>query len=166
MHCTKYILDLFFSSPGTCLNIHEDERMKPENWIPLGWLPIVDNERSLRPSQGYEGCAARNCRLFHECWKHFLSNWDMFSTKHRIVIYPDGIARETMHFIAGLLGDQQVYLVHLVYLCHNIYLEYFFYLVYLLTYRKEINSRVNLLLLAIAARQPRNSFLQLIVPWL
>ena len=48
MHCTKYILDLFFSSPGTCLNIHEDERMKPENWIPLGWLPIVDNERSLR----------------------------------------------------------------------------------------------------------------------
>ncbi len=33
----------------------------------------------------------------------------MFSTKHRLVIYPDGIARETMHFIAGLLGDQQVY---------------------------------------------------------
>ena len=86
----------------------------------------------------------------------------MFSTKHRLVIYPDGIARETMHFIAGLLGDQQVYLFHLVYLCIKVYL---YYLVYLLTYRKEINSRVNLLLLAIAARQPRNSFLQLIVPW-
>jgi hypothetical protein len=32
------------------------------------------------------------------------------------------------------------------------------------TYRKEINSRVNLLPLTIAARQPNNSFLQLIVP--
>jgi hypothetical protein len=65
--------------------------MKPENWIPLGWLPIVDNDRSLRPSQGHEGCPARNCRLFHECWKHFLSNWHTFSTKHLLVIFPDGI---------------------------------------------------------------------------
>ena len=95
--------------------------MKLENWIPLGWLPILDraNDRSLRPTQGYEGCPARNARLFHECWRHFLSNWDTFSKKHRIVIYSDGIARESMHFIAGMLGDQQVYLVdisHLLYL--------------------------------------------------
>jgi hypothetical protein len=98
--------------------------MKPENWIPLGWLPIVDNDRSLRPSQGYEGCPARNCRLFHECWKHFLSNWHTFSTKHRLVIYSDGIARQTMHFIAGLLGDQQVYLQHIVYLGYLLNLMY------------------------------------------
>jgi hypothetical protein len=31
---------------------------------------------------------------------------DTFSSKHRLVIYPDGIARETIHFIAGLLGDE------------------------------------------------------------
>ena len=78
------------SIPGT----HEDERMKPENWIPLAWLPIINADK--RPTQGYEGSPARNCRLFHECWKRFLSNWNMFSTVHRIVIYADGIARETM----------------------------------------------------------------------
>ncbi len=57
-----------------------------------------------------------------------------------------------------------------------VYIDYFgllFYLVHLFvllityftyqTYRKGINSRLNLLPLAIAARQPNNSFLQLIV---
>ena len=95
----------------------------------------------------------------------------MFSSKHRLVIYPDGIARETMHFIAGLLGDQQVYFS--VYLCYLVKFGLLFYLVYLFvvfityvtyqTYRKGINSLLNLLPLAIAARQPNNSFLQLIV---
>jgi hypothetical protein len=47
---------------------------------------------------------------------NILSNWHTSSSKHRLVIYPDGIARETMNFIAGLLGDQQVDLLHLVYL--------------------------------------------------
>ena len=105
-----------FGKTGTCLNINEDERMKPENWIPLGWLPIIDASKSLRPTQGYDGSPARNCRLFHECWKRFLSNWQMFSTVSRVVIYADGIARETMHFIAALLGDQQVDLSYLFYL--------------------------------------------------
>ena len=100
---------------GVSLNIHEDERMKPENWIPLGWLPIIDESKTLRPRQGYEGGPARNLRLQHECWKRFLSNWDTFSTKHRVVIYADGMARETMHFIAGLLGDQQVVLMALMF---------------------------------------------------
>ncbi len=77
--------------------------MKPENWIPLGRLPIIDASKSLRPTQGYDESPARNCRLFHEGWKHFLSNRQMFSTVSRVVIYADGFARETMHFIAGLL---------------------------------------------------------------
>ena len=83
--CYLWIL-MNISIPGTQLNIHEDERMKPENWIPLAWLPIINadkSRRSRRPTQGYEGSPARNCRLFHECWKRFLSNWDMFSTVHR-----------------------------------------------------------------------------------
>ncbi len=96
------------SAPGTSLNVHEDEQMKPENWIPLGWLPIIDADKSQRPTQGYNGSPARNCCLFHECWKRFLSNWQMFSTVHWIVVYADVVARETMHFIAALLGDQQV----------------------------------------------------------
>ncbi len=84
--------------------------MKPENWIPLGRLPIIDKDKTRRLTQGYEGDPARNCRLLGECWKILLSNWAMFSTTHRLVIYTDGMARETMHLIAGLLGDQQVYL--------------------------------------------------------
>jgi hypothetical protein len=114
-----------FCKLGTALNIHEDERMKPENWIPLGWLPIIDASKSRRPTQGYDCSPARNCRLFHECWKRFLSNWQMFSTVHRLVIYADGIARETMHFIAALLGDQQVYLSNLLFFW---YLRYVCYL--------------------------------------
>ena len=54
------------SVPGVSLNIHEDERMKSENWIPLGWLPIIDSGKSQRPTQGYEGSPARNLRLQHE----------------------------------------------------------------------------------------------------
>ncbi len=61
----------FVSAPGVSLNIHEDERMKPENWTPLGWLPIIDATKSLRPTQGYEGSPARNLRLQNECWRRF-----------------------------------------------------------------------------------------------
>jgi hypothetical protein len=40
----------------TLLNIHDDERQKPENWIPVGWLPIYDDKKTkgLRPGRGYE----------------------------------------------------------------------------------------------------------------
>jgi hypothetical protein len=33
------------------------------------------------------------------------------SLQNSIVIYADGMARETIHFIAGLLGDQKVLLL-------------------------------------------------------
>ena len=147
--------------PGTQLNIHEDKRMKPENWIPLGWLPIINAEKSRRPKQGYEGSAARNCRLFHECWKRFLSNWNMFSTVHRIVIYADVIARETMHFIAALLGDQQVDQTTLLILL--MLLMRVIILISLIVLRKEINGRLNQLPPAIAALSLRsNSLIQIV----
>jgi hypothetical protein len=114
--------------------------MKPENWIPLGWLPIIDATKSRRPTRGYEGSPARNLLLQHECWRRFLSNWSMFLTKHRVVIYGDGIARETQHFIAGLLGDQQVlYSLFLSFLCLYIILTI------LTVLSKGINGHVNLL---------------------
>ena len=56
---------------GTSLNIHEDERMQSENWYPLGWLPFIDEEKTLRPGQGYEGGPARNIHGQHECWRMF-----------------------------------------------------------------------------------------------
>ena len=30
------------------LNLHEEERMKPKNGVPVGWLPVYDESRDLR----------------------------------------------------------------------------------------------------------------------
>ncbi len=54
------------------MNIHEDERMKPDNWIPPGWIPVLDQSRTTR--QGYEGGPAQNIGLHHACWDAFLSH--------------------------------------------------------------------------------------------
>jgi magnesium-transporting ATPase (P-type) len=93
---------------GTSIEIEVLKDVKNSYLTQLWNNPIFDKEKSRRPTQGYDGGPARNTRLFHECWKIFLSNWKMFSTMHRLVVYADGVARDTMHFIAGLLGDQQV----------------------------------------------------------
>ncbi len=58
------------------LNIHEDERQKPENWIPIGWIPSYEHELNKRPGQGHESDKARKIRLFHDYFCHLLSNWD------------------------------------------------------------------------------------------
>ena len=34
------------------LYFHEDERCKPRNWIPVGWIPVYDESRDKRPGQG------------------------------------------------------------------------------------------------------------------
>ena len=47
------------------LNLHEDDRQRPENWIPIGWMPIYDETLSKRGGTGYEGNPARKARLFH-----------------------------------------------------------------------------------------------------
>ena len=86
----------------------------------------------------------------------------MFSTVHQTDIYADGIARETMHFIAGLLGDQQVYYTTLFYFTYDTYMSYVTISIIIL--RREINGRVKLLPPAIAVQYPRFSFCQLIVP--
>ncbi len=54
------------SIPGTQLNIHEDERMKPENWIPLAWLPIINADKSRRPTKGYEGSWGTPCHVLDD----------------------------------------------------------------------------------------------------
>ncbi len=36
------------------LNLHEDEWMKPRNWIPVGWLPVYNESRDTRPKKGFE----------------------------------------------------------------------------------------------------------------
>ncbi len=48
------------------LNLHEDERQKPEHWIPIGRMPCFDDDKAktLRPGQGYETCNARKLSCF------------------------------------------------------------------------------------------------------
>ena len=92
------------------LNLHEDERQKPQNWIPIGWMPIYDDKQSKCKGQGYESNAARKARLFHDCFRTLLSTWDE-KTKHpQKIVWGDQVRRQTRFFLGGLMGDQQVIL--------------------------------------------------------
>ena len=101
-----YILCEF---PESLLNIKEDVRAKPSSWYAVGWMPIIDEVKSRRPGQGYDGDAARNLRVHHECWRHFLRPF-IQNKNARVILYGDGQARQTRHSIGAILGDQQVYI--------------------------------------------------------
>ena len=90
------------------LNLHEDERQKPENWIPVGWMPIFDEKLTTRPRQGYESDPARRARLFHDCFRKLLSTWDEKTINTQNFVWGDQKKRQTRFFFGGLLGDQQV----------------------------------------------------------
>ena len=57
------------------LNLHEDERLKPRNWVPVGWIPVYDESRDKRPATGFDSTSARKYRLYHACWIEFLDKW-------------------------------------------------------------------------------------------
>ena len=138
-----------YLSPECCLNLHEDERQKPENWIPVAWFPIYDEEKSNRPGKGYKSDSARSMRLYHDCWRHVLRTWEAKTKNTQLVVYPDQITRQTRFFIGGLLGDQQV--LHFVYI-----MAYYVVLIHMMTYfRRQTNSLRNLLLHAIVAMSKR-----------
>ena len=91
------------------LNLHEDERQRPENWIPIGWIPNYDEKLATsRPTQGYESNAARKARIFHDCFRHLLSTWDEKTKDAKDIVWGDQRKRQTRFFLGGLLGDQQV----------------------------------------------------------
>ncbi len=71
------------------LNLHEDERQKPENWIPIGWMPNYDKDLTKRPGQGYESDQARNVRLLHDCFRHLLSSWDNQTKSTQNIVWGD-----------------------------------------------------------------------------
>ena len=95
--------------PESLLNVKEDVRAKPSSWYAVGWMPIIDEVKSRRPGQGYDGDAARNLRVHHECWRHFLRPF-IQNKNARVILYGDGKARQTRHSIGAILGDQQVYI--------------------------------------------------------
>ena len=107
------------------LNIHDDERQKPENWVPVGWIPIFDDKKTkgLRPARGYESNPARKYRLYHECWKAFLGKWSEATGKTHDLVWAGTSRRQTRFFIGGLLGDQQVKYVLILHIL-NIFIIY------------------------------------------
>ncbi len=103
----------FFVSESL-MNIHEDMRAKPSSWTVLGWLPIIDEEKSLRPTQGYQCDSARNVRLHHQCWNLFLQTWPDIEDPARVIMYGDGKARLTRHHLGACIGDVQVRILFLM----------------------------------------------------
>ena len=108
----------------------EDYRAKPSRWYAVGWMPIVDEEKSLRPGSGYDSAGARNMRIHQECWRHFLKRYITDAKDSRIIFYGDGKARKTRHSIGAVLGDQQIYF-HIEHILHILVcLTYCAYLAY------------------------------------
>jgi hypothetical protein len=100
---------LNFNFAECILNLHESERRKPKNWIPIAWLPIYDEEKARkRPTQGYESVSARNMRLYHDCWRNILGKWNEKTQHARKVVFAGEVCHQTRSFVGGLLGDQQV----------------------------------------------------------
>jgi hypothetical protein len=48
------LLLLLYYFPVCLLNLNVEERSKPRNWIPVGWLPVYNEQRDKRPSKGFE----------------------------------------------------------------------------------------------------------------
>ena len=84
------------------LNLHEDERLKPRNWVPVGWIPVYDESRDKRPGTGFDSTSARKYRLYHACWIEFLDRWAE-RTKNAILIpWADGkLAGLVCSFVAS-----------------------------------------------------------------
>jgi len=89
------------------LNLHEDERSKPRNWIPVGWIPVYDESRDKRPNKGFDSTSARKIRLYHQCWIEFLDKWAERTKEAILLPWADGVDRLTRIFIGGVMGDQQ-----------------------------------------------------------
>lgn len=97
------------------MNIHEDIRAKPSSWSVVAWLPVINEDLSTRPAKGYHSSAARNMRIHHACWRHFLARWIKESKHARHVVYGDGKTRLSRHHVGAVIGDQQVHIVMFAY---------------------------------------------------
>lgn len=97
----------YSASTVSLLNLHEDERSKPSAWMPVGWLPVYNEERDHRPGTGYESASARKHRLYHRCWVEFLDKWAERTKESERLPWADGASRQTRFFLGGVLGDQQ-----------------------------------------------------------
>ncbi len=86
------------------LNLHEEERQKPENWIPIGWMPNYDNDVTKRPGQGYESDQTRKIWLFHDFFRHLVSNWDNQAKSAQNIVWGDQVRRQRASFPGRIDG--------------------------------------------------------------
>jgi hypothetical protein len=71
-------------------------------------MPNYDKDVTQRPGQGYKSDQARKVRLFHDCFRNLLSNWDNQTKSTQNIVWGDQVRRQTRFFLGGLMGDQQV----------------------------------------------------------
>ena len=76
-------------------------------------MPCYDDEKTRtgrlrRPGQGYESCNARKNRLFHDCFRLLLRDWDNDTRNPQTIVWGDQVRRQTRFFLGGLMGDQPV----------------------------------------------------------
>ncbi len=87
------------------LNLHEEERQKRENRIPIGWMPNYD--LTNRPGQGYECDQARKFDCFMTAFATFCATGIIKPNKRR-TLFGYQVRRQTRFFLGGLMGDQQI----------------------------------------------------------
>ena len=82
----KYIWITVTSHPCfsvSVLNLHEDERQKPENWIPIGWMPNYDKDLTKRPGQGTNRTRLEKSACFMTAFSTFWATGIIKPNQHR-----------------------------------------------------------------------------------
>jgi hypothetical protein len=93
---------------ASSLNVHENLREKPSTWIPVAYFPNYDDSKSkLTKKRGAESIPARRIRLYQDCWRVFLAEWNRQSESAEELLWADGVRRLTRMFLGGIMGDQQ-----------------------------------------------------------
>lgn len=89
------------------LNLHEDVRTTAQAWAVVAWIPVYDEKKSTRPQGGINGDTARIVRLYHDCWRLLLGDWNQRAATPRVLYWAGGLRRLTRYFIGGIICDQQ-----------------------------------------------------------
>ena len=85
------------------LNIHED--MRRNHWTPVAFMPIYDQEKSNRPTQGHKCDPVRAMRVYHDCCRHILGTWKDKTHNIRVVSLGNVSRHQVRSFLGRLVGD-------------------------------------------------------------
>ena len=129
--------EFFYYFTESLLNIHED--LWRDHWILVAFMPIYDQERSKRPTQGYKCDSARAMRLYHNCCRHILGTWKHKTQNFRVMSLGNGSRHQVRSFRGGLLA--QSWVINRSILC----IFYYYLLHFILWYCLHINHFMHIL---------------------